>query len=526
MSNSKKRRNPRNQHNAVSVSNHTSSSPEKQGNGLSRADQVTFGLKIEVLIEEELKFSLNTNYQAPTEGKVAVMIITSDNLGHIWKVKSYILRNFKMVNDKITGHGSIAGTLKYNLSEVQLTSFEKVEERYKLLFPEGHKRVDGKHPHLIFEELLVPVQLKKIEQSVALKPKTQNKVKAESRTVGLSQFLHAFLCSDRKISRPNFESKECQLSHFLTYSKNKIGKDDVLNCVDEIIAIKVESSIEWLLGSKFVVRDGLDVMVDLSYWKDRERRLGSINFTLPPKTTSSTDEVSKRLARASITSKPTSVRREGNMFVVTYQWKTTGCRVFDVISKMGWNAGVDKFGNLLVYVDDIPQSEVQETIDTSQPAEEIPQIVEEEAQDVSSETDSLKDEIKNETGTPVSNENKSFEVPVSISKIEKPARVVKNRRVHYVPIGKDNPLVEKFGKSESLVDVVKSEPLSTVPLLSHLVHDKKDAFDGLSKLYNDPKLFSMLPKQMQSEVILTLKDNFMEENPVDYAAYLLALLKK
>lgn len=521
-SSSRKKRKLRSQHD-VSQTVSVGSSPVQKGNGLSRADQVTYGLKIEVLIGEELKFFANVDYQAPPEGKVAVMIITDDNLSRIWKIKSYILKNFKMVDSKITGHGSIAGTRKYNLSEVNISSFEKVEERYKLLFPEGHKKVDGKHPRLVPEEV-APVVVLKAEKS-EVKSQTEPKVKAESRTVGLSQFLHAFLCSDRKISRPNFESKDCQLSHFLTYNKNKIGKDDVLNCVDEIVAIKVVTSIEWLLGSKFAVRDGLQVLVDLSEWKDRERRLGSINFTLPPKANSSTDEVSKRLARASITSKPTSVKKEGKMFVVTYQWRTTGGRVFDIISGMGWKAGLDGHGNLLVYVDDIPQPEAQETIETSQPAEEIPQIVEEEAQDVSSETDSLKDEIKNETGTPVSNENKSFEVLVSISKVEKPARVIKNRRVHYVPIGKGNPLVEKFGKSESL-DTVKSEPLVTDPLLSHIGWGKKDIFDGLSKLFSDSRLFSMLPKEMQSEVILTLKDNFMEENPVDYAAYLLALLKK
>jgi len=383
MSNSKKRKNSRNQHNAVSVSNSTSSSTEKHGNGLSRQLQVSFGLKIEVLIEEELKFSLNTNYQAPTEGKVAVMIVTSDNLGHIWKAKSYILKNFQMINDKITGHGSIAGTLKYNLSEVQLTSFEKIEERYKLLFPEGHKKVDGKHPKLVPEEVLVPVVLK-TKQSFTPKLQKEPKMKTESRTVGLSQFLHAFLCSDRKISHLNFDSKECRLSHFLSYKKDMVGKNDVLNCIDEATAIKVEASIDWLLGSKFVAREGLQVMVDLSEWKNREKKVGSINFSLPPTKNSSTEEVAKRLSRASLTSKPTSVRRENDKFVVTYYWRTTGPMVFDIITKMGWKAGQDSLGNLFVYVNDIPQPEACEITETLQPNEEILQVVEEEVENVSS----------------------------------------------------------------------------------------------------------------------------------------------
>jgi len=520
MSNSsnKRKRKLRNQHRSVKVINPVSS-PQK-GNGLSRADQVTFGLKIEVLIGEELKFFANVDYQAPQDGKVAVMIITGDNLSHVWKIQSYLLKNFRMIDSKITGHGSIAGTLKYNLSEIDISSFEKVEERYKLKFPEGHKKVDGKHPRLVPEEVAPVVVLKNINQSV--KQKTERKMKAESRTVGLSQFLKAFLCSDRKISHINFDSKECHLSHFLAYRKDMIGKNDVLNCIDEAIAIKVEDSIDWLLGSKFVVRDGLQVLVDLSEWKNRERRLGSINFTLPPKANSSTDEVAKRLARASITSKPTSVKKEGKMFVVTYQWRTTGGRVYDIIKEMGWNAGLDDYGNLLVYVDDISQPETKEITETLQPAEVIPPVVEEEVKNTS--FDFVKDEIQIETGTPVSNVPDSSDVPSSAPKVEKPA-VVKNRRVRYVPIGQNNALVKKFVNSEP-IDIVKSEPLANVPLLSHLVHDKKDAFDGLQKLYNNPKLFSMLPKQMQGEVISKLQENFMEEHPVDYAAHLLALLKK
>ena len=68
MSNSsnKRKRKLRNQHRSVKVINPVSS-PQK-GNGLSRADQVTFGLKIEVLIGEELKFFANVDYQAPQDG--------------------------------------------------------------------------------------------------------------------------------------------------------------------------------------------------------------------------------------------------------------------------------------------------------------------------------------------------------------------------------------------------------------------------------------------------------------------------
>ena len=504
MGNSRNRRNRRNQHNAV-CSNANSSSLEKQGNGLSRADQVTFGLKIEVLIGEELKFFANVDYQAPQDSKVAVMIITDDNLSHIWKTKSYILKNFQMVDNKIIGHGSIAGTLKYNLSEVKLTSFEKIEERYKLLFPEGHKKVDGKHPHLVPEKVLMPVV-----KSIITKQPKETKVKAESRTVGLSQFLKAFLCSDKKISHINFNSKECHLSHFLAYRKDMIDKNDVLNYIDESVAIKVEAGVEWLLGSKFVAREGSQVLVDLSEWKDRERRLGSINFTLPPTHNSSTDEVSKRLARANITSKPTSVRWKDDSFLITYQWRTTGGRVFDVIKEMGWNAGLDDYGNLLVYPSDVPKAEEIKVEDAEnlQPAEKILPVVEEEAQDVSQGADSSKNEKQNEAEVSASTKH---EFP----NVEKTEVVVKKREHVLTGLYKANK--EKLEKSEQV---------TTDPLLPHLVHGKKDAFSELEKLYDDKRLFSMLPNQMQEEVISALKRNFREEHPVDYAAYLLSLLKK
>ncbi len=461
MSNSsRKKRKLRVQHRYVTVD------LVSQGNGLSREIQVSLGTKIEVMIEEELRFFMNTKYQASPQGKVAIMIITSSDLAHIGKIKSYIIKNFQMTANKITGHGNIAGTLKYNLSEIRTSSVEKIEEHYALLFPDGHKKVDGKQPHLVLEKVI----LAPAEKTQTQTQQKQKIMKAESRTLGLSKFLHAYLCSDRKINHPSFDSKECHLSHFLTYKRDLIGSSDALNCANEAIAQKVEVAIEWILGSKFVAREGSQVLVDLSEWKNREKRLGSVNFTLPPNQNASTDEVLKRLVRANITSKPTSVRKEENVFLVTYHWKTTGAMVFDIISEMGWKAGLDGHGNLLVYVNDLPKSEeLLEDTETSQSSEEIPQVVEEEAHSSSSVVHDVSTE------------------PEKVS-AEKP-------------------------------EVVTSP-------LSHLIYEKKDAFNELRKLYDNPKLLSMLPKQMQIEVARALKDNFMEENPLDYATYLLSILKK
>lgn len=448
-------------------------SPVK-GNGLSVFKQKAIGRKLEVLIKKELDRNMGAQYQAA--GRVSVLIITSDNVNHISEVRTYLWRNFRVSCEKLTGHGNIEGTLKYNLSEFDSTSIESINARYTELFPKGTKKVNT--ISAIAEPVVIPKVIKKVTN-----PKSEM-MKKESVTVGLSQFLSSFLCSEKKILNPVHSSEHCKLKDFLSYSKEMIGKNHVLNCYSEATAIKVEAAINWRLGTEFVVREGKDVMVDLSLWKDREKVSNSISFSMPPNDNSTSREIVYRLNRVDHGAKPLSVIEEKDLFLVTYSQKPTGGSVMDIIIGMGWIAGIDSIGRLLVYK---PKSK-SETIPSDIPS--------------------------------------SFPNPLPFALI--------------TLSDKDEASVSEPSLTESIQPVneqVTSSPADQSSRLSSYIFPglpmsflkklktREELYLEVEKVYNNQPFFSKLKEENQQQIIEVIEQGYAEAHPNEYVEMLLELLK-
>lgn len=466
---------------------------------LSREEQVELGKKIAALVEKEVGsvFAADSNQGA---GVIAILKIVAHKEDVTNKIKKFLrvdlglaLQNGKE-NHKNHGSG-MKCTALVNLAEIRLDAVKRIENLHKLTCVEKVKPVVVKNVKSENKEVAqaAPVITDSAPKTETAIEKRKYSQRMQSGQMTLSLYISSLLSFGKMLDNGGEEPKDFSINDYFKYGKKTDDNFVTLSCIDEKIATSIEQLVCWLIGAEGVLRDEMDVTVDLSRMKNFENKKHYIQFTLPPKEGVTAANLKKMLLRVNSGAKPKKViahKTIPNVFVVSYVKKTTANTVKNIIVGMGWS------------VIESPENEGFIFINVGQ---NVP-AVEKEAQ-----VTPLNDvQAHNES-------NSSEELP-------SPPAIV------FLPVEGENTQSKHLNNFVGTVPDQKPHASSYVfPGLQvnffKKLQTKEEAYAELEKIYNDQALFSKLTEENQKQIVDILEEGYAQAHPNEYVEMLLKILK-
>lgn len=292
---------------------------------MTRNSQVIVGRKINKLIETEIGPLFSHKFQGA--GKVANLVLAVGSKKTVSRLKTFLREELKLklhIGSKNHGVGE-KYTIQIALYEIEPDSIALIEEKFKLIAKTSKKKIV---PEQVNEETPVVI----VSDEIVLPSVDETK----TNTLPVTHFMkkiNPFLNGVFRFEAIFSSDKE---------NLYKIVKDTTdenyltILCRDEKIAQEVELAIGWYsCNSSLVARDGLEVVVNYSVFNQTEENMHG-HFCLPPREFASIEEISLRLSRIRIGSKPSVSVAGENLFRVGYTKAGIASKVFADISKMGW----------------------------------------------------------------------------------------------------------------------------------------------------------------------------------------------
>lgn len=476
-----------------------------------------------------LKKNVSTLFHNKYEGgnSVVILVLVTSHAEVIKQINEYLLSKFE-IGDKDPFVGNHSGpamkrTRQINFSELTPETIAKINHEFERVFYAPAKKVsvikniESEQVHST-KASEVPAQSKSESLPEYLKPESVVKERIPRDPANRCRISATALLASMFEFENQFLVTELNYKDLFSYDVVKDSTCQLIRCIDEEVAIKVEIALRWLSGNPEVVaRVGKDIMVNFAKMALTKQNPINITYCLPPDKHLRVSEMETRLKRVCFGAKPTvkiigieepsfmDFEQRYGIFKVSYTKKYTSIKIYELLNAMGWNTRLLSGGELIIHTD--PNYDLSRMVKIYFEEKEIPQIVEKKIEPAVSLIATLPVE-KKETHTTELVEVKGDNVADQKGEIKKDPVIVKKRE-HFTPIGNNK-------MSTSIIEA------------SPVVLNAEDALYEakvleLKALRSNTRVFLKLPIEMQEKVNDIL---FKEEHIIDEAISLLSFFNK